>query len=76
MPQPMCELESDGHHCPYCGEPHPHYRDGMCELCWHEDRAAAGAIPVEHCPYTEAEIEASQRRIEALFTSAGIPLEG
>lgn len=30
-------VEPDGYHCPQCGEPRPHYKDGMCELCWIEE---------------------------------------
>jgi hypothetical protein len=29
--------QADGIHCPQCGEPRPHYKDGMCELCWIEE---------------------------------------
>lgn len=29
----------DSAFCPECGEPRDHYRDGMCELCWHEREA-------------------------------------
>ena len=30
------EPELDVEHCPQCGEPRPHYADGMCEQCWCE----------------------------------------
>ena len=36
--------DEDDHHCPQCGEPHPHFRDGVCELCWYENEAAEQVI--------------------------------
>lgn len=26
------------YHCPSCGEPRKHFREGLCELCWIEQQ--------------------------------------
>lgn len=41
--------DPDPNWCPRCGEPNPHFRDGMCERCWWEvagERSARAARSV------------------------------